>query len=199
VHPTVFGARLARSTNSLLSIKVGDVVAKIHQTVRCAPDCPVSQQRPCHKSAEQSACNQRTTRGQRQRSPGHTRLSGVPRGSWLQWSASPNKKGNHDCSLSGGAPYYPVRPRTEGNYCLPNGATTAPWRMEQYTKHLLNILRRRDLAFRHLIHRVRDLNTFLSCNSAVLLLCAHSRLVCVLVMRLSLLCGLLFPPYFHAH
>jgi hypothetical protein len=96
-------------------------------------------------------------------------------------------------------------PRTEGNYCLPNGAPTAPSRlgaikgtprrMEQDTKHILNILRHRDLAFAHLIHCVRDLSTFLSCNSIVTHSCARSRLVCVLVQRLSLLCVLLFPPY----
>jgi hypothetical protein len=68
-------------------------------------------------------------------------------------------------------------------------------RMEQYTKHLLNILSRRYLAFEHLIHRVRDLSTYLSCNSAGLFSCARSRLVCVLVQRLSLLCVFLFPPY----
>jgi hypothetical protein len=88
------------------------------------------------------------------------------RGPWLQRSASPGKEGNHDCSLSGGASDCPVRPRTEGNYCLSNGAPTAssclgvikgtPRRMEQYTKHLLNILRRRDIAFAHLIHCDRD-------------------------------------------
>jgi hypothetical protein len=80
----------------------------------------------------------------------------------------------------------------------PNGAPMAPSclgaikgtsrRMEQYTKHLLNILRRRDLAFAHLIHYVRDLSIFPSYNSAVSLSCAHSRLVCVLVLRLSLWC-----------
>jgi hypothetical protein len=80
-----------------------------------------------------------------------------------------------------------VRPRTEGNYCLPNGAPTTPSclgglkgtpkRMEQYTKHLLNILRHRDFTFVHLIHCGRYLSTFLSCNCAVLLSCAHSRLV----------------------
>jgi hypothetical protein len=68
-----------------------------------------------------------------------------------------------------------------------------PRRMKKYTKHLLNILRRRDLAFAHLIHCVRDLSTFLSSNFVVLLSCAHSRLVCVLVLRLSPLCVLLFP------
>jgi hypothetical protein len=96
-------------------------------------------------------------------------------------------------------------PTDKGNYCLPNRAPTAPScigaikrtprRMEHYTKHLLNILRRRDLAFTHLIHCVRDLSIFLSCNSVVLLSCAHYRLVCVLVLRLSLLCVLLCPPY----
>jgi hypothetical protein len=70
-----------------------------------------------------------------------------------------------------------------------------PRRMEKYTKHLLNILRHRELAFTHLIYCVRDLSTFLSYNSAVLLLCAYSRLACVLVLQLSLLCVLLFPPY----
>jgi hypothetical protein len=113
------------------------------------------------------------------------------------------------CSLSGGAPDCPVRPRTESNYGLPNGAPTAPSylgaikgtprRMEQYTKHLLKILRRRDFAFAHLIHCDRFSSTFLSCNSDVLLSCAHSRLLCVLVLRLSLLCVLLFPPYSCAH
>jgi hypothetical protein len=111
--------------------------------------------------------------------------------------------------MSGGASDCPVRPQTEGNYCLPNEAPTAPsslrfikWtprHMEQYTKHLLNILRRRDLAFVHVIHCVRDLSTFLSCNSTVLLSCARSRLLCVLVLRLLLLCVLLFPPYSRAH
>jgi hypothetical protein len=101
-------------------------------------------------------------------------------------------------SLSGGAPDCPVCPRTEGNHCLPNEAPTAPnclgaikgtpRCMEQYTKHLLSILRRRDLAFTHFIHCVRDLSTFLSCNSVVLLSCAHSRHVSVLALHLLLLC-----------
>jgi hypothetical protein len=107
--------------------------------------------------------------------------------------------------MSYGAPDCPVCPRTEGNYCLPNGAPITPSYLgvikgtprclEQYMKHLLNILSRQNLAFEHLIHYVRDLSTFLSCISAVLLSCAHSRLVCVLVLRLSLLCVFLFPPY----
>jgi hypothetical protein len=102
-----------------------------------------------------------------------------------------------------------VRPRTEGNYGLPNGAPTAPSclgaikgtprRIEQDTKHLLNILRHQDFTFTHLVHRERDSSTFLSCNSVVLLSCARSCLVCVLVLQLSLLCVLFFPPDFCTH
>jgi hypothetical protein len=54
-----------------------------------------------------------------------TRLSYVPKGLWLHRSASPKKEGNRHCSRSGGAPDCPVRPRIEGNYCLPNGPPTA--------------------------------------------------------------------------
>jgi hypothetical protein len=59
-----------------------------------------------------------------------------------------------------GAPDCPVRPRTEGKNCLPNGAPTAPTclraikgtpkRMEQHTKPPLNILRRLYSASTHL-------------------------------------------------
>jgi hypothetical protein len=63
--------------------------------------------------------------------------------------------------------------------------------MEQYTKHPLDILRRRGFTFTHLVHCDIDSSTFLSCNSIVLLSCARSCLVCVLVLQLSLLCVLL--------
>jgi hypothetical protein len=65
--------------------------------------------------------------------------------------------------MSGGAPDCPVRHPTEGKNCLPNGVPTAPSclgaikgtprRMEHYTKHSLNILRRLDSANMHLDHR----------------------------------------------
>jgi hypothetical protein len=42
--------------NSLLSVIAEDTVAKIHRTVRCAPDCLVSQQRPRQRSAARWAC-----------------------------------------------------------------------------------------------------------------------------------------------
>jgi hypothetical protein len=60
------------------------------------------------------------------------------------------------------APGSPVRPRTEGKNCLPNGAPTAPSylgaiketrrHMEQNIKPPLNILRRIDSASTHLDH-----------------------------------------------
>jgi hypothetical protein len=150
--------RLACSMNSLLSGKVGDAAAKIHWTVRCAPDCPVSRPCPRQLSAEQSA-------GDAWPDPTVTRPHRTVRcakKALLQWSTSPEKKGDNAYSLSGGAPDCPVHPQTEGNYCLANGAPTAPiclgaikgtpMHMEQDTKHLLNTIRRRDLAFAHLIH-----------------------------------------------
>jgi hypothetical protein len=132
----------------------------VHRTVRCAPDCSVRQQRPRQRSAARSVLNPRATRGQSQRSPGHTELSGVPRGPRMQRLASPNKERNHALFMSSGAPDCPVRLRTEGKNCLPNGAPTTrsclgaikgtPRRMEKNTKPLLNILRRLDSASTHL-------------------------------------------------
>jgi hypothetical protein len=89
--------RLAHATNSLLSEKVGGAVDIIHWTVRCEPDYPMSQLHPRQRSAAQLA-------GDVWPAPTVTRphwtvwcaigLSGVPRGSWLQWSASPEKEGD---------------------------------------------------------------------------------------------------------
>jgi hypothetical protein len=47
--------RLAPPANRPLSGKTQRVTAIIHRTVRCAPDCPVSQPRPRQQSAAQSA------------------------------------------------------------------------------------------------------------------------------------------------
>jgi hypothetical protein len=107
------------------------------------------------------------------------------------------------------APDNLVHPRTEGNQSLPNGAPTAPnslgaikgtpRRMDQYTKHPLNILQRRDFANTYLVHCDRDSSTSLSCNSDVLFLCDRSCLVCVLLLQLSLLCAFLFLSYSCVH
>jgi hypothetical protein len=66
--------------------------------------------------------------------------------------------------MSGGAPDCPVRHPIEGKNGLPNGSPTAPSylgaikgtprRMEHYTKHSLNILRRLDSKTTHLDLRV---------------------------------------------
>jgi hypothetical protein len=174
--------RLARSTNSLLSGKVGDAATKIHWTIQCAPDYPVSQPHPRQRLTMQSARDAWLT-------PTVTRPHRIVRCAKGVVAATVGftRKGRRSCTV-----HCLVRPRKEGNYCLPKGAPTAPSclgalkgtprRMEQYTKHLLNILRRRDLAFAHLIHCVRDSSTFLSCNSAVVLSCARSHRVCVLVL-----------------
>jgi hypothetical protein len=77
--------RLACSMNSLLSGKVGAVATIIYRTVRWSS----------RARANGRQRNQRATRGPRQRSPGRTRLSDVPRGSLLQRPASPEKEGNH--------------------------------------------------------------------------------------------------------
>jgi hypothetical protein len=141
--------RLAHSTNLLLSGIVGDAAAKIHRTIWYAPDFPVSQ--PLLH----------------QRSLGRTGLSGLPPDCPVCQGAVTArvgfaKKGRRSrtihvqwCTELSGAP------KDRSNYCLPNGAPTAPsclvaikWtprRMEQYTKHLLNILRRLDSARTHLI------------------------------------------------
>jgi hypothetical protein len=60
VHQTLSGALASSEINSLLSVNAEDAVAKIHRTaivhrtVRCAPNCLVSQQRPHQRSTAQS-------------------------------------------------------------------------------------------------------------------------------------------------
>jgi hypothetical protein len=67
-------ARLPRAKRPLSGIRRRRM-AKIHRTVRCAPDCPVSQRSACQRSAAESARD--TWSGQR--SEGGTGLSGVHR------------------------------------------------------------------------------------------------------------------------
>jgi hypothetical protein len=158
----------------------------IHRTVRRAPNCPVctrlSGDRVSRAHSNGRPRDQRMTRGHHQRSPGRTRQSGV-HGGPMAATAGFARKGRKSCTI-----HYPVRPRTKVNYGLPNGApmtpsclgaiNETPRCMEQHTKHPLNILRCRDFAYTHLVHYDKDSSTSLSCNSAVLLLCARSCLVC---------------------
>jgi hypothetical protein len=76
--PDSVRSQACASTNSLLLGIIRDAAAKIHQTIRCAPDYLVSLQRPRQQSVAKSTRNQRATCGQRQRSPDHTGLFGVP-------------------------------------------------------------------------------------------------------------------------
>jgi hypothetical protein len=134
--------------------------AKIHRTVRCAPDCPVSQ-----RSAARSAQDTWPS----QRSEGGTGLSGVHRTCpvrqrlpHLQRSTALFKEGNRAPDSVRCAPDCPVRPTTEGKDSLPGLFSTAPSclgaikgtprRMEEYTKHSYNIPKHQDIDLAHSFH-----------------------------------------------
>jgi hypothetical protein len=184
---------LAHAANWLLSGKVGGAAVIIHRTVQCGPDCPVWQLRPRQRSAAQSA-DDTWTSPTVTRSHRTVRCAIGPMAATVGFARKARKSRTVHC---------PVHPRTEGKNDLPNGVQTTPnclgaikrtpRHMEQNTKQPLNILRRRDLAFTHLIHCDKDSSTSLSCNSVVLLSCARFCLVCMLLLQLLLLCVLLSP------
>jgi hypothetical protein len=107
--------------------------AIIPWNVRCAPDCPVSQQVEGGTGLS----------GVHRTCPVRQRLSGCQR------SALPFKERNPHRTVSGGAPDCLVRQETEGKNCLPRLLSTAPSclgaikgtprRMEEYTKHSQSI------------------------------------------------------------
>jgi hypothetical protein len=130
----------------------------VHQIVRCASRAPSQQ------STTRSTGDTRLS----QRSEGRTGLFGVPsdypvcqEASGWQRSVSLEKKGIMHYSLSGGAPYCLLCPRTEGNQGLPNGTQTAPSclvaikgtprHMEHNTNQSLNIQQCRDIEFTPLL------------------------------------------------
>ena len=134
--------------------------AKIHRTVRCAPDCPVSQR---------SAADSVRDTWPSQRSEGGTGLSGVHRTCPvrqrlpdLQRSASPFKERNRAPDTVRCAPDCPVRPMTEGKDGLPDLFSTAPSclgaikgtprRMEEDTKYSYNIPKHQDIDLAHSFH-----------------------------------------------
>jgi hypothetical protein len=150
VHRTVSGAPGRLGANWPLSGIRRRRTAKIHRTVRCAPDCPVSQ-----RSAAQSARDTWPS----QRSEDGTGLSGVHRtvrcangsqiSNGLQRSAAPGKETNRAPDSVRCAPDCPVPPSTEGQDSLPELLSTAPSclgaikgaprRMEEIHKQLLSI------------------------------------------------------------
>jgi hypothetical protein len=130
----------------------------IHRTVRCAPDCPVSQ-----RSAARSAWDTWPS----QRLEGGTGLSGVhqtcpvrQRLQVCQRSVSPCKVRNQAPDSVRCAPDCPVRQTTEGKNCLPRLLSTAPSclgaiketprRMEENTKHPLSIVDHSHIILAHL-------------------------------------------------
>jgi hypothetical protein len=135
VPDSVRCARLALVKRPLSGIRRRRTT-KIHRTVRCAPDCPVSQ-----RSAAQSARDAWPG----QRSEGGTGLSGAPTAPNRQRSAAPKQERNPHRTVSGGEPDCLVRQSIEGKNCLPGMLSTAPSclgaikgtprRMEDYTKH----------------------------------------------------------------
>jgi hypothetical protein len=105
-HPVCTGQclvpRLVSWLNRPLSGNWLGALAKIHGTVRCAPDCSVSQAANSSRQRQRSARNQRLPRVTSQWSAGRTGLSGGAPDSpvcdgangW-QRSALPEKEGNH--------------------------------------------------------------------------------------------------------
>jgi hypothetical protein len=156
VHRTVSGARLALVKRPLSGFRRRRT-AKIHRTVRCAPDCPVSQW-----SAGPTVG--RVIRARRVAEPtvrrGHRIVRCAPDSDrCANDSESPTvgyakigKKSAPDC---------PVRQSTEGKICLPGMLSTAPSclgaikgtprRMEEHTKHSLSIPKHQDSISAHLI------------------------------------------------
>jgi hypothetical protein len=133
--------------------------AKIHRTVRCTPDCPVSQRSPA-QSARDAWPGQRSEGGTGL-SGVHRTVSGAPTAPSLQRSAAPKPERNPHRTVSGGAPDCPMRQSTEGKNCLPGMLSTAPSclgaikgtsrRMEEYTKHSLSIPKHQGSNSVHLI------------------------------------------------
>jgi hypothetical protein len=164
-HRTVRCARLALVKRPLSGIRRRRTT-KIHQTVRCAPDCPVSQ-RSAVQSARDAWPGQRSEGGtglsgvHRTVSGLHRTVSGALTAPNLQRSTAPKQERNPHRTVSGGPPDCPVRQATEGKNCLPGMLSTAPSclgaikgtprRMEECTKHPLSIPKHQDLISAHSI------------------------------------------------
>jgi hypothetical protein len=133
--------------------------AKIHRTVRCAPDCPMSQ-RSVAQSTRVAWPGQRSEGGTGL-SGVHRTVSGAPTAPNRQRSAAPKQKRNPHRTVSGGAPDCPVRQSTEGKNCLPRMVSTTPSclgaikgtprHMEENTKHSLSIPKHQGSNYAHLI------------------------------------------------
>jgi hypothetical protein len=106
--------------------------AKIHRTVRCAPDCPVSQRstEPTVGRANGRPRNPCVTRGRangQNGTPDSVRCTNGYKSSTVGCARIGKKSApdNEQC-LSGGAPDCPVRESTECKICLPGMLSTTP-------------------------------------------------------------------------
>jgi hypothetical protein len=146
-------------------------VAKTHRTVRW---CTRLSGEPMTPAANGQPCDLHATRGQCQRSVGHTRLadvhrtvSGAPTDPEDQRSDAPDMEGDRAPDCYSGCPVVHrtvwCTTRQKGRNCLPSWSPTAPSClgaikgtprcMEEYTKLTINILRHLDSVFTHLDHR----------------------------------------------
>jgi hypothetical protein len=136
----------------------------IHRIVRYAPECPVRtglSRVPVVLPANSRPHDQRVTRGSANGQKVAPDCQVCHGGQWLNGRRHRKRKEITHCSLSGGAPDCPVRPRTEGNQSLPNRTLTAssclgaiketPKHMEHNTKQSFNIQQRRDIEFAPLL------------------------------------------------
>jgi hypothetical protein len=144
--------------NSSLSGIYRRRMAIIHRTVRCAPDCPVSQ-RSAGPTAGRAICAGHVAEPTARRGIG---LSGVHRTcpvrqrlSGCQRSTVPFMEGNRAPDSVRCAPDCPMRQSTEGKISLPRLLSTAPSclgdikgtprRMEENTKNSYNIPKHQDI------------------------------------------------------
>jgi hypothetical protein len=145
-------ARLARA-NSVLSGFHRRRTAIIHRTVRCAPDCPVSQ-RSAGPTVGCAICARHVAepmvgRGHRtvRCASDSVRCANSSKAPTVGFAREGKKSAPNSVRC---APDCPVRQATEGKICLPGMLSTAPSclgaikgtprRMEEYTKHSLSNL-----------------------------------------------------------
>ena len=157
VHRTVSGAPDQRGANQPLSGFSPATSAKIHRTVRCAPDCPVSQRsarangRPRDRRATRGRANGRNGAPDCPVCTGHVRCAnGAQICNRQQRSDALFMEINRAPDSVRCAPDCPVPPTTEGKDGLPDLLSTAPSclgaikgaprRMEEIHKQPLSIL-----------------------------------------------------------
>jgi hypothetical protein len=153
-------ARLTQA-NLLLSGNHRRRTAIIHRTVRCAPNCPVSQ-RPAGPTVGRVICARRVAEPTARR--GHRTVRCAPDSvRCANGSKAPTvgfaKEGKKSAPDS--VRCCPVRQATEGKNCLPGMLSMAPSclgaikgtprRMEEDTKHSLSIPKHQDFDSTHLI------------------------------------------------